>query len=118
MTDQATQSPDTQFTTPAVDIYEQSQSLVIVADLPGLDREAVTVSVEKDVLTIKGAAAKNEARDFHYREFEPVSFQRQFKLGSKINQEAINADYKHGVLRVTLPFAEEQKPRTIDVRLN
>ncbi len=89
----------------------------MLADMPGLTQDAITLSVEKDVLTIKGVVKPAVEREFVYREFEPVGYFRQFTLGNKINQTSINAEYKHGVLRLTLPFAEEVKPRQIEVKV-
>lgn len=100
---------------PAVDIFEKDHGLVVVADLPGLDTDGLAVSVEDSILTIKGTVRQAVERDYVYREFEPVAFFRQFTLGNKIDQRGIGADYKNGVLTVTLPFAEETKPRTIKV---
>jgi len=113
---EATREPE-RYVTPAVDIYEDENGLVLAADLPGLDQDSVSVSVEKDVLTIKGAPRNHEERQYLYREFEPVGYFRQFELGKRIDQGAIKAEYKHGVLRLILPFAEEAKPRQITVQV-
>jgi HSP20 family protein len=114
---EATHEPE-RYLSPAVDIYEkEGVGLVVLADMPGLTQDAITLSVEKDVLTIKGVVKPAVEREFVYREFEPVGYFRQFTLGNKINQTSINAEYKHGVLRLTLPFAEEVKPRQIEVKV-
>jgi HSP20 family protein len=105
------------YVTPPVDIYETNEGLVVVADMPGLERENLEISVEQDVLTIKGTFIDNGERDFFYREFTPSSYFRQFNLGNKIDQTRIDAQYRNGVMRLTLPFAEAAKPRTIEVKL-
>ncbi|MCC6548104.1 Hsp20/alpha crystallin family protein [Candidatus Sumerlaeota bacterium] len=116
-TQESTHEPE-RYISPAVDIYENEASgLVVLADMPGLTNEAVSLSVEKDVLTIKGVARESVELPWVYREFTPVGYFRQFTLGKKIDQGAIKAEYKHGVLRVTLPFAEEVKPRQIEVKV-
>lgn len=116
-TQESTHEPD-RYITPVVDIYEnEGVGLVVLADLPGLASDDVTLSVEKDVLTIKGVVRESVERPWVYREFTPVGYFRQFTLGKKIDQGAIKAEYKHGVLRVTLPFAEEAKPRQIEVKV-
>lgn len=102
---------------PAVDIYETQKGLSVVADLPGIDRDSLSISVEKDVLTIKGSPNRPADRAYVYREFEPVGYFRQFTLGKKIDQTAIKAEYKHGVLNLELPFAAELAPRVIEVKV-
>lgn len=105
------------FFAPSVDIHEAEDGLVVVADLPGLEKDNIQISVEKDVLTIKATQKAEPARTYVHREFEPTNYFRQFRLGSKINQANIGADYKHGVLTLTLPYAEEIKPRVIAVQV-
>jgi HSP20 family protein len=105
------------FITPPVDIFEQDEGLVVMADMPGLERENLEISVDQDVLTIKGVHVDRGEREFLHREFTPASFFRQFNLGGKIDQGRINAEYRHGVLKVRLPFAEETKPRSIEVKV-
>jgi HSP20 family molecular chaperone IbpA len=91
---------------------------MVLADLPGAAEDSITVSVEKDVLTIKALpAASTLPGEPVFREFQTAGFYRQFRLGNKIDQSAIEADYRHGVLRLTLPFAAEAKPRQVAVRI-
>jgi len=113
---EATHAPE-RYAAPAVDIYETKEGLHVVADLPGLTKEDIQISTEKDVLTIKGVRREVPERDYIHREFQPVSYFRQFTLGNKIDQTGIRADYKNGVLRLVLPFAQEVKPRQIEVRV-
>jgi HSP20 family protein len=117
LTTKETTRDQERFTIPPVDIYEENDGLVVVADMPGLERENLEISVEQDVLTIKGTHIETGERDFIYREYTSSSYFRQFTLGNKIDQTAINAEYRHGVLRLRLPFAESAKPRTIEVKL-
>lgn len=106
------------FATPVVDIYETADGLRVLAEMPGLEREHISISVEKDVLTLKGVVQSAAPQaEVVYQEFEPVSYFRQFRLGSKINQNQIGAEYRNGVLNVLLPFAEETKPRQIQVQV-
>ena len=102
---------------PAVDIYERGNELVVLADMPGLTKDAISVSTEKGVLTIKGDKKESVDRDYTWREWEPNTYFRQFRLGEKINQSKITAEYKQGVLELVLPMAEEQKPRQVDVKV-
>lgn len=103
------------FQSPLVDIFAQEDALVVVADMPGLTNEGISVDVEKDVLTLKGIAPAAEPANYTWREYEPTSYFRQFRLGNKIDQSRIAAEYRQGVLRVTLPLAEETKPRQVSV---
>jgi HSP20 family protein len=105
------------FTAPAVDIHEIEDGLVVLADMPGLDKTAIDVAVDNNLLTIKGHVTANGNGDMIHREFQNRSYYRQFTLGNKIDQTKINAEYQFGVLRLTLPFAEEVKPRKIEVKI-
>jgi HSP20 family molecular chaperone IbpA len=111
-----TREPE-RYVTPAVDIYEVENGLVVVADMPGLEKEDVDVATDKDILTIKGRARQAIEREWAYQEFQPTGYFREFRLGNKIDQGKINAEYSGGVLKVQLPFAEEVKPRKIDVKV-
>jgi HSP20 family molecular chaperone IbpA len=106
------------FAPPAVDIHETPTKLVVVADMPGLEVTDIEVTTEKDVLTIKGSRREVTEREYIYREFAPTGYFRQFALGKKIDQTAIEAAYKNGVLTLTLPFAKEAQPRSIQVRVS
>lgn len=102
---------------PPVDIYETRDGLVVLADLPGVSKDALDVRVDNNVLTIRGRADHSRPTDETYREYELVNFFRQFELSDKVDQQRITADLKHGVLTLTLPKAEEAKPRQIEVRV-
>lgn len=102
--------------TPAVDIYETPEGLVVQADLPGVAKEGLDVRVENNLLTIRGRAAHAAPGDFLYREYDLASFFRQFELNDQVDQQKISAELKNGVLTLNLPRAEEAKPRRIEVR--
>jgi HSP20 family protein len=104
------------YVTPPVDIYENGDGLVVKADLPGVGKENLDVRVENNLLTIRGRAAHAAPGDPIYREYDLVNFFRQFELNERVDQGKISADFKHGVLTLRLPKAEEAKPRKIDVR--
>ena len=105
-----------QYITPPVDIYETAEGLVVTADLPGVAKEALDVRVENHLLTIRGKTAHIGSGDPVYREYGLVNFFRQFELNERVDTSKISADLKHGVLTLTLPKAEEAKPRKIEVR--
>ena len=106
---------------PAVDIFENSkQELVLKAELPEMKREEITVLFENNTLTIKGERKfDNEAKkeQFHRVERAYGTFSRSFSLPSTVDASKIGAEYKNGVLTVTLPFRDEARPRTINIEV-
>lgn len=105
------------YITPTVDIYETSEGLTVLADLPGVSQDNLDVRVDNNILTIRGRSQHVASGDPVYREYELVHFFRQFELGEKINQSNISAELKHGVLSLQLPKAAEAKPRQIAVNV-
>jgi len=105
------------YVAPPVDIYETREGLVVLADLPGVAKEALDVRVDNNMLTIRGHARHGVPGEMTYREYELVNFFRQFELSDTVDQGRITADLKCGVLTLHLPKAEEAKPRQIEVRV-
>jgi HSP20 family protein len=105
------------YITPPVDIYETPESLVVMADLPGIEPAHLEVGVENNILTLRGQTRYSMPGEMHYREYALVSFFRQFELSERIDQEKIHADLKHGVLTLTLPKAAKAQPRAIAVNV-
>ena len=107
--------------TPAVDIFEtDSHDLVLRAELPGMTREDIEVTVENNTLVLKGTKKfDSEVKDENYRRIERSygTFHRSFTLPNTVDAAKVSADYKNGVLTVKLPFREEAKPRTINVEV-
>jgi len=106
------------YVTPPVDIYELPEGLVVMADVPGVTKDDLDVRVENNILTIRGRASRAMQGAPVYREYELMHYFRQFELSDKVDQSKIQADLKHGVLTLTLPKAEEAKPRKIAVSVN
>ena len=104
------------YVAPPVDIYETAEGLVVLADLPGVVQEALDVRVEQNKLTIQGHARHGFPGKAVYQEYVFVNFFRQFELSAKVDQSHITAALKNGVLTLTLPTAEEAKPRQIAVQ--
>jgi HSP20 family protein len=103
---------------PAVDIKEDTDKFVIHADIPGVKPEAIEVSMEAGVLTVKGekeSEAKTEKEGYKRVERTYGSFYRRFSLPDTANGDAINAKCKHGVLEITIPKREAVKPKRINV---
>ena len=106
---------------PAVDIYETEQDLVMRADLPDLSEKDIDVRVENNMLTIRGERKfeKDVAEDNYLRmERAYGSFSRSFSLPNTVNTDQIKADYRNGVLTVTLPKREESKPKQVKVSVS
>lgn len=103
---------------PSVDIYENKDSIVLEAELPGMNREDFELTIENNVLTIRGERRfekKDEADNYHRVERAYGSFTRSFTLPQTVSPENANAEYKNGVLRVTLHKREEVKARRIEI---
>lgn len=107
--------------TPAVDIFEsESHDLVLKAELPGMSREDIEVSVENSTLVLKGTKKFDaEVKDEQYRRIERSygTFHRSFTLPNTVDGSKVTAEFRNGVLTVKLPFREEAKPRTINVEV-
>lgn len=103
---------------PRVDIYEEENAIVLKAELPGVEKDDITVDVKDGVLTLKGErSSDNEVKEESYyrRERSFGSFQRRFNIADNVDPEQITADYKDGVLKVAIPKPDEVKPRQITV---
>lgn len=102
---------------PPVDIFETEEGLVVVADLPGMDKNDVDVRVENDVLTIKGTAKSRLSSEPLHREYRLHNYFRQFQLGEKVDQDKIQGEIRHGVLVIRLPKKEAAKPKQIPIKV-
>jgi HSP20 family protein len=103
---------------PSVDIREEDSRFVLTADIPGVAREAIDISLEEGVLTISGeraAAGEEPAGGYLRRERVAGAFRRQFTLPETVNSEHISATAKDGVLRIEIPKQEKPQPRRISV---
>jgi HSP20 family protein len=106
---------------PAVDIYETDQAIELKADLPEVEPKDVDVRIEDNTLFLKGERKfEKEVKEenFHRIERSYGSFARSFALPQGIATDKISADYKNGVLKITLPKREESKPKQIQVKVN
>ena len=106
---------------PAVDIYEKDGNIVLQAELPGIDSKDVDIRLENNVLTLRGERKfDSEVKRDHYHRVERSygGFTRSFTLPSIVDQEKIKAEYRDGVLRLTLPKREEAKPKQINIAIS
>jgi HSP20 family protein len=106
--------------TPAVDVYENENELVLKADLPEVDPKNVAIQLENGTLTLKGERQFEEHRNgkaYHRIERGYGSFVRAFTLPETVDPEKVKADYKNGVLTITLAKKEIAKPRKVTVEI-
>jgi HSP20 family protein len=106
--------------TPAVDIAEHENDYVVKVELPGVSKDDVKITMQENILTIHGEKRQEkETKDsnFHRVERSYGSFQRSFTLPTTVKSEKIEASYNDGILAVTLPKAEESKPKQIEVKV-
>ena len=107
--------------TPLVDIYEADEKFLVRAELPGVDKEGVSVSIDENLLTIKGKKHFVEAKDgekWKRVETQYGEFSRSFTLPDNIDADKVSAAYKDGVLELSVPKIEPEKPKLIDVKVH
>lgn len=105
---------------PTLDVSETDVSIIVKAELPGLEAKDIDVSLSGDVLTIKGEKRKEEEEkdeQYHYSERYYGSFQRSFRLPTTIQSDKIEAGFEKGVLKITLPKTEEAKKKEIKIEV-
>jgi HSP20 family protein len=105
---------------PPVDIYEDENSVVIKAELPGIDQNDIEVKIEDSTLTLRGERKHDQTvhkENFHRIERYYGSFQRSFSLPHTVDQEKVKATCEKGILTITLPKKEETKPKQITVEV-
>lgn len=104
---------------PMVDMYQTEDEIVVKATLPGLDPDDLDIQITGDLLTLRGevqAETVEEGAKYHLREHRYQSFSRSLSLPAAVVSDKANAEMKNGVLTLTLPKAEEAKPKTISVK--
>jgi HSP20 family protein len=102
----------------ALDVYENDDALVVKAALPGVRPDEVDISVIGDVLTVKGETkSEEETKDgsYHRRELRYGAFARSIPLPTRVDHEKAEATFENGILTITLPKAEEVKPKSIKI---
>ncbi len=103
---------------PAVDIFETEEEITLLADMPGVSSEHVNIDLHENQLTISGEVKPqtSDTEKYLLQEYKVGTFHRHFNLSDRIDQSAITASVKDGVLRLVLPKAEKAKPRKIEVK--
>jgi HSP20 family protein len=104
---------------PAVDMYQTDDEVVVKVALPGFKADEVQIQVTGDVLSLRGEMKHEEEQEdksWHIREHRWSSFERSIALPTEVRADRANADFENGILTITLPKAEEVKPKTISVK--
>jgi len=106
----------TRYIKPAVDIFENDENLVLIADLPGVHESGLDIQLEKGVLTLQGEISLERKGQLLFHEFSSDNYYRQFKLPEHLDTEKASAKLNNGVLTLTIPKLEVAKPRQIKIR--
>lgn len=107
------------WSSPAIDMYQTDNEVVVKAALPGIKAEEVQINVTGDILTIKGEVKHEEEkkdRSWHIREQRWGEFERSIRLPTAVISDKAKADFEDGILTITLPKSEDVKPKTITVK--
>ena len=112
--------PDVEWS-PRMDISETENGYILTADLAGMNKDDIKITLQDDILTLRGerkSEVKEEGKTYHLCERAYGRFSRSFRLNSPVAKDKIEASFKEGVLTLTLPKAEEAKPREIEIKMN
>ena len=103
--------------TPALDLYQNNDNVVAVVELPGMRKEDIDISLHDGMLTIAGErqSSSSEAENAERTERFTGKFRRSITLPTRVDADKVSASYKDGILTVTLPKAEEAKPKKVEV---
>ncbi len=104
---------------PATDIHETPEGVTLYIDLPGVPRDALSIDVDQNVLSVKGAINLHtpEGLEPTYMDVHSGTFERHFTLGEQLDTEGIDAKLDQGVLKLFIPRSEKHKPRKIEVKV-
>lgn len=105
---------------PRADIYEIGEDIILELDMPGVNENAIEITLEKNILNVKGYAQIDDPDNYSlaFAEYEIGDYERNFRISDAVATDKIDAFYKNGVLRLTLPKAEQAKARKIAVKVN
>jgi HSP20 family protein len=106
---------------PTLDVFEEKDELVVKADLPGMNKDEIEVTVTENVVTIKGEKKKEEEvkeKDYYRRERSYGSFVRSVELPCEVKSDQIKANFKDGVLEVRMPKTEEAKKKAVSIKID
>ena len=104
---------------PSVDMYEKDGKYYLTAELPGVQKDDISINVEGDVVTLSGKKeSKREEKDasYYFSETRQGSFSRSFRLPQSVDEDKVNARFKDGVLTLEIPTKETEKSRKIEIK--
>jgi HSP20 family molecular chaperone IbpA len=118
-TDKKAAAKQTAALLPPVDVIEDVEGITLYADLPGVPKDKLAVRVEADTLTIEGEISLFTTRGMEatHAEVQLPRYRREFALGTELNSEKVEAEFRQGVLKLRIPKAEHAKPRKIEVQI-
>ena len=103
---------------PAIDMYEEEDNVIVETELAGIDTEKVSISIENDILCIKGEGEKKsevEDKNYYRKEIRRGNFYRSVQLPAHVDGDRASALAEDGVLKISIPKAQEEKPKTIKI---
>lgn len=106
--------------TPAIDLYQTKDAVIVQTPLPGVDADKVNIAVENDVLTIEGSTKQKtevDERDYYRKEIRSGSFHRSVALPVAVNGDKAAATFENGMLTVTIPKEERAKPKAVKIQV-
>ena len=106
--------------TPAIDVYEDKDNVVVESAISGIDPEKISITVENDMLKIEGKSEQKsevDEKNYYRKEIRAGQFVRTVALPKKVDSDKAQADYVGGILKITLPKSEEVKPRSVKVNI-
>lgn len=106
---------------PAMDVYEKDNSIMVEMPVPGFDEKNVDISIEENVLTIKGSTEKKSEVDdkaYYRKEVQQGSFSQSFAFPVEVEGDKATADYEKGVLTISVPKKEQPKPKKKSIKVN
>ena len=104
---------------PAVNFYEKDNTYVLSAELPGMKKEDISVTVDKGVVTVTGrkeSSKEEEGANFYLKETTSGSFSRSFRLPGEVQEDKVEASFKDGILTLTMPHKTESKVKKISIK--
>lgn len=117
--EQLADTPEEGFTTPRVDVVEDSSGITLYADLPGVPKDKLQIRVESDTLFVEGDMSLPWVKDLQASHIEVPypRYRRSFTLGKELDRDKVAAEFRQGVLRLHIPKVEHVKPRKIEVQV-
>ena len=106
--------------TPAVDVYQEGENVVVKTPIADIDKDDIDISIEDNMLTISGKTSSEKEvkkEDYYRKEVREGSFSRSVSLPTMVKEDEAKATYKKGVLKISIPKADEVKPKKVSVKM-